>query len=162
MWIALKGKLGKGKKTLIDDSDFELVNKYKWYLSSSGYAVTYRKLKSGWRPININYLIMGEPKGFDTDHINHNKLDNRRKNLRICSHSENMRNMKLRSRGTSKFTGVCWCKSKKLWMAYIGYKNKDYNLGYFENELDAVKIRDLKAKELFKEYANLNFERVNL
>lgn len=156
--IALGGKFGKGKFALVDDEDYEKVIKFKWYLSH-GYVVYQHYLcKDGKRIYSwLHRLVMDAPKGMDVDHINRNKLDNRKQNLRICTHPQNLFNSKDKG-GSSQFKGVAWNKYHKKWQAYIGKDYKKYRLGYFNVEEDAAKAYDLKAKELFGEFAYLNFK----
>lgn len=80
----------------IDDSDYELVSQYKWFLIK-GYAVTQKYLGGGrknakYKTIQMHKLINDTPDGLETDHINRDKLDNRRSNLRSVTKSENMLN----------------------------------------------------------------------
>lgn len=81
-------KLTQNKTVKVDDSDYQWLNQYKWYFHVQGYAVR----KSKGKAILMHRLIMNTPEGMDTDHINRDKLDNRRENLRVCTHAENMRN----------------------------------------------------------------------
>ncbi|MMZ67947.1 hypothetical protein D1872_305870 [compost metagenome] len=94
--------LTQGKVAIIDDEDFEKVSAYKWcYSSTIGYAVS-RKVVNGKRqPVLMHRLILDAPPGLVTDHINHDKLDNRKANLRLCTRHENNRNMPLRSNNKS-------------------------------------------------------------
>lgn len=86
--IPLSGKYGKGKYTLVDVEDVEKVASYKWHVSDNGYVIN----RTHGKTVRIHRLIMNTPKYMDTDHINHNKLDNRKTNLRICTRSANLRN----------------------------------------------------------------------
>ena len=89
-------KLTKGKSTLIDDEDFEWLNQYKWYCSVKGYAA--RNVAQDGKKITMrmHQAIMGKQNDkLEIDHKNGNKLDNRRDNLRICSHAENSKNRKI-------------------------------------------------------------------
>jgi hypothetical protein len=87
------------------------------------------------------------------DHINRNKLDNRRENLRIASKGENAINSKVPSNNTSGFKGVTWDKSKGKWQAQIMYQQKYIHIGRYTNLADAVEARRIKAVELFGEFA---------
>lgn len=86
--IPLFGKLGLGKYALVDDEDVERVAGTKWHVSDSGYAVNRYKGKT----LRMHRLINETPDGLVTDHINHNRLDNRKKNLRAVTQKENVRN----------------------------------------------------------------------
>lgn len=89
------------------------------------------------------------------DHINQNKLDNRKENLRICKQRNNMANSNLSKANTSGYKGVYWSNKKNKWYAKIGYKNNTIHLGYFNNIQEAFKTR-LEAEEIyFGEYKNV-------
>ena len=99
--IPLGGLAGKGKFALIDDEDVQLVAKHTWYLSSNGYATTnariYESKKAGIvrKRINMHRLIMGFPEE-QVDHVNRDRLDNQRSNLRLASHAQNCWNAEKR------------------------------------------------------------------
>jgi len=101
--------------------------------------------------------IMNAPKGLDVDHIDGNGLNNRKSNLRLCTHAENVHNSRPMRNGSSKYKGVCWHKTYKKWYSSIGKTGKRFYLGRFDNEIDAALAYDKKAKELFGEFAYLNF-----
>ena len=99
---------------------------------------------------------MDAPKGLFVDHINHDGLDNRKSNLRLCTQRQN--NQTQRPRGkTSKYKGVYWNKRAKKFMASICIDGKKKSLGYFIDEVAAAKSYDKAAKKLFGEFAYLNF-----
>ena len=93
------------------------------------------------------------PEGMEVDHINGNSLDNRKSNLRICTHKENVRNQKLSAANTSGYRGVSWNKASKKWEAYIKVNQKRIYLGKFVDILDAARAYAKKAKECFGEFA---------
>ncbi len=149
--------LTQGKVALIDDEDYELVSQYKWYAHNRhGYWYATHTDNKNKKVISMHRLIMGVPKEKLVDHQNRNTLDNRKENLRICTRSQNLMNQK-RVNGTSKYKGVFWYKRHSKWNAYISFNKKRLHLGYFENEIDAAKAYDKKAKELFGEFALSNF-----
>lgn len=100
---------------------------------------------------------MNVPKDMNTDHINGNGLDNRRKNIRICTQSQNCQNRRIIYGTASKYKGVSWFRPTGKWRATIKNKRKSISLGYFEKEINAALMYDRKAKELFGEFANVNF-----
>lgn len=101
---------------------------------------------------------MTAPTGLVVDHINHNGLDNRRRNLRIVTAKQNSWNMRsAKGRGTSNYKGVGWVKNKRKWRASISIDNKPKHLGYFEDEKKAAAAYDKAAKEHRGEFAVLNF-----
>jgi hypothetical protein len=138
-----KIKLTKGKTTIIDDEDLEKVMKYTWYFQGNGYAVRDQR-HNGCRMMLLHRYIMDAPKGVVVDHINGNTLDNRKINLRTCTHSQNSWNAKKRKDNTSGHKGVSWAKDRNKWVVRIKV-NKVYIFGgYFDNKIKAAQ----KYKEL--------------
>jgi hypothetical protein len=88
--IALTGKIGSGKFVIVDDDDYEELNKYKWSMMRSRKTDYARRLKN----VLMHRLISGASDGFVVDHINGNGLDNRKENLRVCTVSQNSKNNK--------------------------------------------------------------------
>lgn len=105
----------------------------------------------------MHRVITNCPKNKQIDHKNHNGLDNRLCNLRICSQSENLRNGRSRKNSSSRFKGVSQYKPENRWQTYIWENGKNQYLGHFDNEIDAAIAYDVVAKELFGEFANCNF-----
>jgi len=99
---------------------------------------------------------MAAPNHLFVDHIDHNGLNNRRSNLRLCTLAQNNRNMVSRT-GSSKYKGVCWHGGTKKWNAKIRLNRKCYHIGLFTDEIAAAKAYDKKAKELHGQFACLNF-----
>lgn len=156
-----KIQLTLGKFALVDDEDYEILNKYKWHCHSSspiyGYAVRSIYPKGIKKTILMHRIILNAKYGQNVDHENRNPLDNRRKNLRIATKSENSINSKIYKNNTSGFRGVGWHKGIKMWYASLCINQKDVHIGYYENKIDAAKAYDKKAKELFGKFAKLNF-----
>ena len=153
--------LTQGKFALVDDADFEWLNQWKWCLYKCG-RWEYAKRRGGDGKIIIMHrLIMGlEPgDGQQVDHIDGNRSDNRRCNLRICTNRQNAQNSRSRG-GKSKYKGVSWYKPFRKWRARIVIDSKETCLGYFENELDAATAYDSAALKYFGEFALTNFELV--
>ena len=157
------------KEVLIDDEDWKIVKNYTWhisydktinnfYISSSGWD-KFLKIKS--KGVLLHRLIMDCPKEMQVDHINHNTLDNRKENLRICTSAENNRNRKKRVTGTtSKYMGVCFDKQRNKYRSRI-YVNKKYlDLGRYKTQEEAAVKYNIKAIELFGQYASLNVTNV--
>ena len=87
------------------------------------------------------------------DHKDRNELNNRKHNLRRCSHQENSMNTSIRKDNTSGITGVYWSNERKKWAASIMYNQKTYHLGRFVNKEDAIVARLKAEKEYFGEFA---------
>lgn len=143
--------LTKGRVALIDTGDYERLVKYQW-MCHSGYA---RRVEHG-QTIHMHRMLLGCPSGFEVDHINRNKLDNRRCNLRIVTRQQNMCN-KARYKGSSSaYKGVSWHSQDKIWHAQIRKNGKIYFLGAYVNEIDAASAYNYYARLLFGNYAVLN------
>lgn len=136
---------------LVDDNDFKRVSKYRWGLHSNGYVRAYK----GRNCIYLHRFIMKAKSGQTIDHINRNKRDCQKKNLRFCTQSQNNAN-KPGPGGTSKYKGVNWDASRGKYLARIGLNGKGKNLGRFDNEVDAAKAYNEAALKYFGEFALLN------
>jgi hypothetical protein len=149
----------KGGRTLIDDSDLPLLDGYSWFVNDNGYAVAFKYIrgssKTGQKQnrVRLHRFVMGAEEGQIVDHINQNKLDNRRSNLRFATKSTNAANSKTQSNNTSGFRGVSFQKNVNKWFAYINYQGKRIPLGYFNSSSEAAKVRNRKANKLFGEFA---------
>jgi len=108
----------------------------------------------------MHRFILNAPRHKLVDHIDGNGLNNRKANLRLCNHSQNAWNRRPNSGCHSKYKGVYWNKDKKKWHATISKSYKRIHLGYFDNEIEAARAYDKKAKEFFGEFAYLNFRGV--
>jgi hypothetical protein len=133
-------KLTHGKSALVDDEDFEMLNQWKW-CCGKGYAV--RGIRDGKKMIGVSMhrVIIAAKKGEEVDHINRNRLDNRRKNLRIVTRSQNRRN------GGGK--GYHWSEVSQKWFAQIQINGKKKYLGLFTKESDARKAYLIEYNKCF-------------
>lgn len=143
--------LTQNKYALVDDKDFGYLNQFKWRYHSSGYAVRtiYHPVK---KTIWMHRIINNTPRKMYTDHVNRDKLDNRRCNLRACTNNQNQGNSKIRIDNTSGHRGISWNKRDKKWQARININGKLKHLGYFINIEDAAKTYEEKAKIIFGEF----------
>lgn len=157
----MKIPLNAGHFALIDDSDYELVRPFHWHIQNKWNLVAIACIDSGARTVYMHRLIMVPPPGMKVDHVNHNTLDNRRLNLRICTNQQNSFNAlkQVRRGGThSKYKGVSRDWNNLLtWKAYIRHNNKYIHLGRFASEEEAALAYDRAASNLFGEFAYLNF-----
>lgn len=150
-------ELSKGHKTIIDPEDANLLGLYKWYMSSTGYAVcsVYRKGQSA-KKISLHRIIIKAKNGQMVDHINGNALDNRKKNLRIVTYSQNIANTKChKNKKYSSLKGVFYFKGrhKNKWGASIQINKKRTYLGQFETEKEAYDAYKKKHVQIFGEYS---------
>lgn len=149
--------LSNGKYALVDDEDYPALSQYKWYFHHEGYAV--RSFRKGTRikQISMHRFLTNPPKGRQVDHINGNRLDNRRTNLRICTSKENGRNRTKRLGSSSSYKGVYRHRRWDRWDVAVGSGKTRIWLGGFNNEHHAALVYDLWAVDLYGEFAKTNF-----
>lgn len=156
-------KLTQGQFALVDDADYDWLNQRKWYAakdySGDFYATrNFTCAANKQHSIRMSRAILGLKRGDlrKGDHINHNTLDNRRANLRICTNQQNSMNQKSTQNTTSRFKGVSWYKARKKWMTQIYVNGKTKHLGYFIVEEKAAQAYNIAAKKYHKNFAFLN------
>ena len=154
--------LTQNKFAIVDDFNYEWLNQWKWYVNNRGYAFRQIKRGNNTKTIMMHRLIVDAKIGQLSDHINHNGLDNRNENLRICDRFQNQHNRKPNKNTSSKYKGVSFDKKRKKWYVKIECKGKRYRLGRFDCEIEAAKAYDAKARELHGEFAYLNLVLLNL
>ena len=147
--------LTRGLFAIVDADDYERLNMYKWYAHGKGDDCYAERCENG-RTIKMHREIIDIPPGFVCDHKNHNKLDNRKCNLRSCTYSQNAQNRRPCSNGTSGYKGVSWNRETRKWRAMIQHNGQLIHIGYYEYEQDAAIAYDDMAIELFDEFACLN------
>ncbi len=142
--------------TMVDDEDFEWLSKWKWHLSRpNGYVVRKQKKNGKECAIFMHKEILKPPHGMLGDHRFGDKLDNRRENLRICTHSTNSMNRKQRC--TNKLAkGVSWHRLDNLFQARVKVNGKRISLGYFHTEAEASAAYNAGAIQYHGEFARLN------
>ncbi len=150
MIISLKNS---GLSFEIDKSFKNIISSYSWSLDSNGYVVTYKNGKQ----IYLHRLIMSPKNNERVDHINHNLLDNTKKNLRICNQAQNQWNRIKKIPTKSKYKGLSWDRTRNKWKVYVEKYRKRYYIGIFKDELDAAKAYDNAAVKYFGEFAKTNF-----
>lgn len=154
--IPLTGRNGSGKYTIIDDEDYPKVANTKWHYGCKYYAVHHKMINRKHFYIYLHKVVLGVENKTEVDHINGDKLDNRRSNLRICTHQQNMHNKGMQKNNKSGFKGVSWDSTRKRWKATISHHDRTINLGRFQDKMDAVRTYNNKAVELFGEFARTN------
>jgi hypothetical protein len=142
--IELSGKNGQGKYTIVDAEDFNWLNRWKWYVTGKGYvARTWHSPRPFRidRTIFMHRVINNTPEEFQTDHINRDKLDNRKINLRTATNTLNQLNKGLQKNNTSGFIGISRRPNGKWW-ARVYIKRRAISLGCYEDIAKAVKVRE--------------------
>lgn len=149
--------LTQGEVALVDDENFEKVCTYKWYLHNSGYGA--RRGRKGERSVVfLHHQISGIPEdGLQTDHINRDRLDNRKSNLRVATRSQNCANRaKPNIETSSEYKGVYFDYQSGRWRSVIEIEGKKKSIGRFSKEQDAALAYNKAAINLFGTYAKLN------
>lgn len=149
-----KIKLTQNKYALVDDSDFENLNKFKWS-ATQPVNVFYAVRRVGKKLVYMHRVINKTPINLSTDHIDGNGLNNQRINLRVCSQAQNCHNGPRYKNNSSGYKGVCWHKDAKKWMAYIRNGGKLLNLGLFTSKLKAFKAYCEASIKYHKEFSRI-------
>jgi hypothetical protein len=179
----IKSKTYGTHKVLIDEEDWDRVKERFWGTHSikpdgtfyvgaqfphpaGGEQWRTGKMRPRETRVGLHRFVMNCPKGMEVDHINHNKLDNRKENLRICTRSENGKNLrKTPGHGTSQFKGVQYSpkastmikERSKPWQAGIRANGTQHSLGMFATEEEAAMVYDEASRKHHGEYGVLNF-----
>ena len=133
------GFTSKGESFLFDLNDYNLIKDYCWWVGGDGY-VSSRK-NSNDKIVKMHRLLMKSKKDEVVDHINRNRLDNRKENLRKCTLTENARNISIQKNNKSGITGVRFNKQLNKWTAEIKVNYKKICLGTFDTKEEAAKAR---------------------
>lgn len=153
--------LTRGRYAIVDDDDFEELNKYKWYCGNNGYAMREKMVKRVKTRYMMHRVIINAPDDKFVDHINGNPLDNRKENLRLANKSQNGVNRPVRIDSKTGFKGVSFKNDtprKRPYGAYIKKDGKKVHLGHFETPEEAARAYDKAALEQYGEFAYLNFK----
>ena len=158
-------KLTQGQETVVDD-DFVVEHRYYAYRD---YSIKSRVVYYAERKVTVDgkkkhqglaHDVLGikqwELNGKQVDHINGNRLDNRRENLRIVTNQQNQMNKQSRVNTSSIYKGVAWYKPTKKWCSRIGINGILYHLGLYDTQEQAAFMYNKIAHEFFGEYAQLN------
>ncbi len=144
--------LTHGLVAIVDADDYAMLAGRKWYVDFRRWGGYVRASASGER---MHRVISGAGPGEQVDHRNHDKLDNRRENLRVCAGSQNSMNRVMRSDNTSGYKGVYLRKSTGKWVAVIGANGRKKKLGSFARLEDAAAAYRAAALNLHGEFACL-------
>ena len=156
MKIRLYGEYCNGEEyALVSPEDYDIVSKYKWWKGQYGYA----RGEVDGKMVSMHRFIMKPPKDKVIDHISRNRLDNRRKKLKICTSQENSHNKSISKNKSSKYRGVFYNKRDKKYRTAFTYNKIYIYIGDFKNELDAAEAFDMyivhkKIKEIQLNFPN--------
>jgi hypothetical protein len=152
--------LSQGKVALVDDADYEWLSQWKWsYFDNktahTGYA--YRLTDSGKGEF-LHRMLLGASEGQDTDHINHNGLDDQRHNIRLCTRSQNNANSRKHAFCSSQYKGVTFRGQAHTgkWIAQASAGGRQRYIGIFLREEDAARAYNAFALKTWGEFARLN------
>lgn len=146
----LTGKYGIGWTTntnepfYFDFEDYDKIKNHRWY-ECQGYVLTSFNSEHP----RMHRFLLNAKEEERIDHINRNRKDNRKENLRFCTQQENNCNHTLRKNSNSGITGVYWHKNSNRWVIYVG----DKYLGYQKDKTEAIKVRLRAEKEMFGDFA---------
>ena len=148
-----------------DLEDYKKIKKYCWCFNNNGYLISNlwdsNKKKNYKLLLHKIILDISKTKKIHIDHIHHNKFDNRKKELRICTPQQNGQNCVISKNNTSGVKGVSYNKRAKKWISYIRYDNSTLHLGYFDTFEEAVKARKEAEDKYFGEYSYDNSMNMN-
>lgn len=152
--------LSTGQVAIVDEADLERLRPYRWHgeqwrSDGSWYAATYHRHGR----ITMHRLLLDARPGEIIDHINGNGLDNRRSNLRLCSHDQNMHNVHQPSRSKHGYFGVKFDARCGKWIAGIKANNRTRYLGAYDSPEQAAAAYDGASRALFGPNSTLNFRR---
>lgn len=157
--MAKKIWLTRGAVAIVDDADYDELMRYRWCLNAQGYAVRGYRKNGVKHMVRMHRAVIGDAcAGLEVDHINGDKLDNRRCNLRVATRSENAVNRDSQPH-SSKYRGVRKTKGRSMWTARICVNRKDIHLGQYKTEREAAKAYDDAATKYFGGFARLNSAR---
>lgn len=144
----------KGAVFFISSCDIHLIEKHTWYVANTGYVERKDWLGGANKTIRLHREIMKLSRGVgNVDHVNMDKTDNRRENLRLATKGQNSINRVPPSNNTSGFTGVMWDKDRNRWTAAITVNRRCIRIGRFVDKEDAVRARRAAELKYFGEFS---------
>ena len=136
---------------VVDEDDLEEICRYEWY-QHMGYA----RARTADGEVHMSHVVCPCPEGLEVDHINRNKLDNRKSNLRVVTRSENCANRGSFRNSSSQYKGVHWSKKTGRWEVSITKDGIQIYVGSFDDEITAASAYNDYARKLWGEFAVLN------
>lgn len=151
--------LTQNKFTMVDDSDYDELSKYKWQVLNTPYGIAARRGCScpfgGFYTILMHRQIMSCPSDMLVDHKNHDMSDNRKENLRVCTRAQNNQNRVVHKNSKSQIKGL-HLRDNGKWRTRIRFNRKLINIGTFDTKEQAIMEYNKKANELFGDFAYNN------
>ena len=141
--------LTRGRFALVDEQDYFYLMAFRWHCTAKGYAAR----MDGRKIVLMHREIARPSEGFDVDHRDGNRLNNRRENLRRCTHAQNTWNHRVSTRNKSGFTGILFRKKSRRWEAHIGVNNKFIYLGRFATKKEAIRARQRAVQSHHGQFA---------
>lgn len=148
------GYTSKGEEFYFDLEDYDKIKDYCWYKTHFGYIAT--RVKRSKTHIFMHRLLLNYTSELDIDHINGNTIDNRKSNLRICNHCDNMKNQTKRKTNTSGIVGVYWDRKRNKWVATLKFNGKSVLHKRFDKKEEAIQARKEAEAKYFGEFARKN------
>jgi hypothetical protein len=145
----------EGKEVLLDDDAYYFLKNFNWRINKAGYVVCHSRVGTK-KNLLLHRVINNTPEGMITDHINRNPLDNRKKNLRTCTHGQNMINRSGYRKSKSKYRGVSWASDKGKWRVTINVDGKKIHGGYYENEEEGALAYNFLSAEYHGDFSVKN------
>jgi hypothetical protein len=154
--MAKEISLTRGYTTIVDDDSYGELARHKWHINGAGYAVRFIGGRINKKALLMHRFIIDAPQGMLVDHINGNKLDNRRSNLRICTQAQNQMNVGKHRDNSSGYKGVSLSKRVGKWRADIKANGKRRTIGYFDTAERAAFAYNEAAKKYHGEFSKIN------
>jgi hypothetical protein len=149
--------LTRGYAALVDDSDYDLVRQSKWLYVGSGYAGRFVTIDGKKKLLYLHRFLLNAQPDQRIDHINGDRLDCRRENLRLVTLYQNQQNRKCPAHSTSGRKGVCWHRKQGKWHVRISVNGTRMHLGYHDDLETATLLYDAAARHFFNGYARPNY-----
>lgn len=151
-------ELTQGRRAIVDDEDFEFLDQFKWCVNNQNFVVRGKVIFGKKVTITMHRFLLNPVSKMQVDHINGDRLDNRRTNLRICTQSQNCSNRKSSTPNRSGYRGVVLHKSTGKWRACIKVLQRKISLGLYQDKESAARAYDAAAIKYFGNFSRLNFQ----
>lgn len=147
--------LSNGGWAIVDDEDWLYLVGFNWHTNkTSKYAMCNSPPLHGEYMHRVIAKRVGLDCSYEIDHVNGDRLDNRRCNLRAATRSQNSYNAKRRRDNTSGFRGVCWDKRRSKWQASIKFGGRRLFLGNYDTKEAAAFAYKIASKKYYKAFSN--------